>query len=329
MSDTLTTLPPAKEETVGSIMSTKIPTCRPHDTHENILQQLAGNHWDSIHDIYVVDANDKLVGYLSLQTLLQSKKSTYASTLMQQISFSLKPDDDQEKAVFLAVKDDIIRIPVIDEAGRFVGVVSAHALINVMHDEHLEDSLLTAGIHGKHSSITKLATSRIDLIVKTRAPWLLIGLTAALCLGFISSWFEESLTKTVAIAYFIPVVAYIADSVGTQSEAIAVRALATMKINYTIYLLKEILVGLMLGVLIGILGGIGAALIANSTTIGIVVALSLMVASTVASVLASLIPILFKIFGKDPALGSGPLATAFQDVISVLVYFSFAVALIG
>jgi magnesium transporter len=318
---------PFQPETVGSIMSTVIPTCSPHDTHKNIMQQLASKKWDNIDYIYVVDADDKLRGSIAMQILLQSENTSLASSMMQPIQLSLNPNDDQEKAVFLAVKDDVISIPVVNDSGHFLGVVDAYKIICVMHDEHIEDSLMTAGIH-KKSNITKLATSRIHMIVNARAPWLIVGLAAGLGLGFISSWFEESLTKTVAIAYFIPVVAYIADSVGTQSETIAVRALAVMRVNYALYLLKELAVGLMLGILVGVLGGLGAILIAKSAIIGLAVGLSLLVASTVASVLASLIPIIFKALGKDPALGSGPLATALQDVISVLVYFLFAVALI-
>lgn len=315
-------------ETVGSIMSTNIPTCRAHDTRENIMQILRSKEWDTIHDIYVIDANDKLHGSIPLNVLLQAKNHASATSLMRHVEFFINPDDDQEKAVFLALKNDVARIVVVDNMNHFLGVVTSHTMINVMHDEHIEDTLITAGIHGKQSEITKLATSRIALLVEARAPWLLMGLLAGLGLGLISSWFEASLTKTVAIAYFIPVVAYIADSVGTQSEAIAVRALATTKINYATYLLKELAVGIMLGIIVGLLGGAGAIFIAKSVTIGFVVGLSLLVASTIASVLASLIPIIFKALKKDPALGSGPLATALQDVISVLVYFLFAVTLI-
>lgn len=315
-------------ETAGSIMSINVPTCRPGDTQEDIMKQIAIRNWDTIRDIYVVNAEDKLEGFITLPTLLRSDAKIRAHTMMQSIKHLLNPSVDQEKAVFLAVKEDLVSIPVIDDDNRFLGVVTAHTIIDVMHDEHIEDMLLTAGIHSKNSNIVKLSTSRIGLIVKTRAPWLMVGLIAGLGLGLISSWFEASLTKTIALAYFIPVVAYIADSVGTQSEAITVRTLAVMKVNTAYYLLKEILVGLTLGLIIGLIGTFGAGIIAGDFRIGIVVGLSLFLASAVASVLASLIPIAFKTFGKDPALGSGPLATALQDMISIIIYFVFAVLLL-
>lgn len=263
-----------------------------------------------------------------MSNLLSAKNDTIAKKLMQPVDESLNPDDDQEKAVYLAIRDDKIAIPVVNKDGALIGAVTAHSIIDVMHDEHVEDTLITAGIRGKTSHIVKLVSERSILIVKTRAPWLMFGLAIGLGLGFISSLFEDALKDTVAIAYFIPVVAYIADSVGTQSEAIAVRALATIKINYWLYLIKEFLVGILLGAIVGALGGLGAALISKNSEIGFVVALALFVACTIAAVLASATPMIFKLFGKDPALGSGPLATALQDAISVTVYFSIAMWLL-
>ncbi len=315
-------------ETVSSIMSKNVPTCRPEDTQGTLMSIISSRKWLSVHNIYVLDEAGKLLGLIRIDRLLRSARKVTAEQMMTKPKVKLHPGDDQEKAVFEAIKNDIIAVPVTDESDHFVGVVTAWHIIDVMHDEHVEDALLTAGVHGKASHIVKLATERTFLIARSRAPWLIVGLAVGLGLGLISSFFEEKLAANVAIAYFIPVVAYIADSIGTQSEAIAIRALAVIKINKALYLAKELLVGGMLGALVGVLGGIGAALIAHSPSIGVAVGLSLFVASIVASVLAATIPIIFKALGKDPALGSGPLATALQDVVSILVYFMFATMLV-
>lgn len=315
-------------ETVNSIMSKDVPTCRANDTQSTLVSIIASRKWASVHNVYVLDDQEKLLGIVLIDKLLRAAKDAKASDIMHQPKAVLHPGDDQEKAVFAAIHNDIIAVPVTDEHDHFLGVVTAWSIIDVMHEEHAEDALMTAGIHGKASNIVKLATERTLLIVKNRAPWLIFGLVVGLGLGIISSFFEEQLQANVAIAYFIPVVAYIADSVGTQSEAIAVRALATLKINPTLYLFKELLVGAVLGTIMGLLGGIGAYLIAGSLTIGFAVGVSLLVASLIAAALASAIPMTFKALGKDPALGSGPLATAIQDVISIVVYFGFATILV-
>lgn len=197
-----------------------------------------------------------------------------------------------------------------------------------MHEEHLEDALLASGIRGSGSHILRLATSRYREVLKARAPWLVFGAAVGLGLGLIASMFEATLKESVAVAFFIPVVAYIADSVGTQAEAITVRALATLKIKSGTYMLRELIIGMLLGIMLGAIGLGGAWLISGSLRIGIVVGLSLFAASTIASVLASLIPIALQAMKIDPALGSGPIATALQDVISVLIYFLFALALL-
>ncbi|HEU4914425.1 MAG TPA: magnesium transporter [Candidatus Saccharimonadales bacterium] len=318
-------------ETIGNIMSLNIPAFTADTPLQDMLHHITKDSWDSIRTAYVVDAERRLLGIIDLASLIHHDRATKASELMRLPADVLHPNDDQEKAVFIAVKDNDAVLPVVNSEGILLGAVTARNIIGIMHAEHIEDALLASGIRKgrKGMQIARLASERTGLIVRMRTPWLIVGLAAGLGLGLVSSFFEESLQHTVALAYFIPVVAYIADSVGTQSEAITVRALATMKIRYHAYLLKELLVGMTLGALVGILGGIGAGLIGQSVALGIVVGLSLFTASTVAAVLAATIPMLFKARGKDPALGSGPLATAIQDLISVIIYFAFAVMLIG
>jgi magnesium transporter len=315
-------------ESAGSILSSRVLTTTPAHELKDILLAIAQDSWDDISYAYVLDTGKKLVGIVDLARFSKTNQNMRVGDFMTAPSVTLHPRADQEKAVLLAIEHDVMAVPVVDDAGHFLGAVIARQIMDVMHQEHLEDALLASGIRGRGSHILKLATSRYGAVINARAPWLIFGAIVGLGLGFISSLFEETLAKNVAIAYFVPVVAYIADSVGTQSEAITIRALATLKINRAAYMLRELVVGLVLGLLLGVLGGIGASLISHSAEIGLVVGLALFAASTIAAVLASFIPIVFKALGKDPALGSGPLATALQDVLSVLIYFVVAVALL-
>ena len=316
------------EETAGSILTKNVLTASPNQELKHIFQAITDESWDDIQYAYVVNDAHKLVGTVDLAKFSKTDASYSLQDLMAPPTVTISPHADQEKVVLVAVKNDMAAVPVVDKTGVFLGAVPAKKIIGVMHQEHLEDALLTSGIRGRGSHILKLATARYEVVIGSRAPWLIFGAAIGLGLGFISSLFERTLAENVAIAYFVPVVAYIADSVGTQSEAITVRALATLKINIFRYMVRELFVGLALGALLGGLGVIGASLISKSPEIGAVVGLSLFTASATAAIMASLIPIIFKKLGKDPALGSGPFATALQDVISVLVYFAFAVALL-
>ncbi len=312
-------------ESVGSLLSRNVVTTTPSHQLKDVLKAIVDSSWDDIQYAYVLDSDHKLVGVVDLARSPKTRMHAPIRELMTNPVVIERPEDDQERVVMLAVKGDATAVPVVDANGIFLGAVIARNIIDVMHQEHLEDALLSSGIRGHGSQILKLATSRYRVVIGSRAPWLIFGAAVGLGLGLISSFFEKTLAQNVALAYFVPVVAYIADSVGTQSEAITIRALATLKVNRLAYMLRELIVGLALGAILGVIGGIGAAFIGGSAKIGFVVAISLFAASTLASALAALIPIMFKALGKDPALGSGPLATALQDVISVLVYFLVAV----
>lgn len=313
--------------TIRGITSTELPTCRPEDTKADVLERLIGGTLESADTTYVLDRGI-LTGRIDVATLLQSEDGATASLLMEPAEARLRPDSDPERAVLLAITENRDEIPVVDEDGRLVGAVTSQSIIDTMHREHVEDMLLRAGIQKTGLRIADLASSRLRVAVRIRAPWLLFGLVVGLFLSVISSQFEATLQETVALAFFLPVVAYIADSAGTQSETIAIRAFAFTDVDFGSYLLRELLIGLVIGTMIGVLGGVGAAVIVNSPQLGVVVGLSLFVSSTIATFLASLIPIGFLLLEVDPALGSGPLATALQDVISIVIYFLFAIALL-
>lgn len=315
-------------ESVGSIMATNVLIAHPTQTLTDILHKIATETWDDIQYTFVVDSHNLLVGIVDMAQFARGHNSMQIRDFMTEPPATIRPNADQEKAVHIAIANDITAVPVVDKQGIFLGAVVAGKIIDVMHVEHLEDALLASGIRKRGSNILKLAKSRYTDVVATRAPWLIFGAIAGLGLGFIVSIFEETLAKNVAIAFFIPVVAYIADSVGAQSQTITVRALATLKLKRAHYIFRELVIGLMLGVILGGIGVLGATLISQSISVGLIVGLSLFAACTTASILASTIVLTLKALGKDPALGGGPIATAFQDIISVLIYFAFATTLL-
>ncbi len=311
-------------ETAGGLMVTQLPTAHRTNTVSEVVERISKKKWDDIYFVYVLTQDGKLIGLVPLTILLASPKTKTMDELMIKPLLTLTPETDQEKVVIEAIKLDIEQVPVVDHEDKFLGVVVADRIIDVLHDEHLEDFLRSSGIRGKGSHILELAGGRLIHAVQSRIPWLLVGLGIGLGLSLVSSRFEGSLQKNIALAYFIPVIAYVADSVGTQSETIFIRASTVLKLNLFTYLLKEFFIGSTIGVVLGIIGGIGGALISQSISIGLVVGVSLFCAITVSAVLACVTPICFTALKKDPALGSGPLTTAIQDLISITIYFLVA-----
>lgn len=181
-----------------------------------------------------------------------------------------------------------------------------------------------------HNSLMKaeLVTARFFDLIKIRLPWLIVGLGGGLLASIIVSRFETSLKENIALAFFIPVVAYMSDSVGTQTETIFIRALTDLKFSIPKYVVRELFVGGLLGLILGSITGVFATILSGSSIVGWVVGLSLFLSMTTATVLACVTPLVLKYFDKDPAAGSGPVSTAIQDVVSLTIYFLVAQALL-
>lgn len=177
-----------------------------------------------------------------------------------------------------------------------------------------------------HDSLMKaeLVNARFWDLIKIRFPWLVIGLVGGFLASLVVSHFEVSLRETVALAFFIPAIAYMSDAIGTQTETVFIRALSNLKFNIGKYIVREIIVGATLGSVFGFLTGVFAYFLANSVLVGITVGLSLFLSMTIATGLACITPIILRGFKQDPAVGSGPFTTAVQDIVSLTIYFLVA-----
>jgi magnesium transporter len=158
-------------------------------------------------------------------------------------------------------------------------------------------------------------------------PWLLLGLVGAMLSAVIVGSFEEQLSTQVLIAFFIPAVVYMADAVGTQTEVVMIRGLAA-GISLRRVLRREALTGLVMGVIVGAAFFLFALAGWGETDVAIAVALALVASCSIATVVAMALPALFQRLGKDPAFGSGPLATVIQDVLTIVVYFAIVSAIV-
>jgi magnesium transporter len=164
----------------------------------------------------------------------------------------------------------------------------------------------------------------VNHLIEHRIPWLLVGLLGGLLATLVVSKYEEILASDVRLAFFIPIIVYLSDAVGTQTETIYVRALSKKKLSFWKYILKESFVGMGLGLISGAVLGVFANHWLKSYAIGLTIGLTMLINLTLAPVLAVVIPNLIYKRHIDPALGSGPVATIIQDLISLVVYFLVA-----
>lgn len=161
---------------------------------------------------------------------------------------------------------------------------------------------------------------RMGRLIKMRLPWLMVGLVIGMAGSILMAQFEKLLSQNISLAFFVPIIVYMSDAVGTQTETIFVRDLAGKKVHFGKYLAKEIILGgymgLVLGTGIGLLAWWWLGQIKVALTVGIAMAINVTVAPIVALVVAE---VLFK-RRADPAVGAGPFTTVVQDVFSLMVY---------
>jgi magnesium transporter len=232
-----------------------------------------------------------------------------------------------EQVALTAINHNLKAVPVVDlSTGRLLGVVTPDKIRDILHYGRISDALAHAGTTNFEDPQNSLLSGTPLLHIRKRLPWLILGLLGGLLAASIVQGFEDALAAHVLIVAFIPLVVYLADAVGSQTEIIFVRAIAldpelSKFARFRRYFMREVIVSGTLATILGILvGGItswwfGAPELVSLLFTAILATLML------AMVVALVIPFLATKLKYDPALTSGPVATVIRDVMTLWVYF--------
>jgi len=313
--------PMRRHETVGSHVVASAAHARPEDSAAAVLQRLAEEKPASVELVLVVDQHGRLAGVVPLSKLFangpQARLREIASTTFP----SVTADTDQERAASLALHHGIDALPVVDADGRALGVMPSQALLQVLRREHVEDLHVLAGIQREASKARHAIEDPPLRRARHRLPWLAAGLVGSALATAAMAGFESTLSRSLAVAFFVPGIVYLADAIGTQSEAIAVRGLSLTRAGIAHLLVGELRTGMLLGAILGLVSFFPIWLVFGEARLAGAVATAILAAGTVAAGLGMALPWWLARGGRDPALGSGPLATVIQDVVTLLVYF--------
>lgn len=278
--------------------------------------------------LYVVGADGRLTGSVGLKQLFQASDETPLRSLARSIPAAALAGMDQEHVAALAAHHGMSDVPVVDEQGRFLGIVPASVLIRVVRQEHVEDMHKLAGIIHE----VNYAAHAFELSpwrrVRGRLPWLVVGLAGSGVAASVMAAFEQTLAANLTVAFFVPVIVYLADAIGTQTEAVAIRGLSLSHAPLTSNLVRELSAGLLIGLALAALAAPCIAIAFGDWRLAAAVSLSIVVAGGVASTIGLALPWALSHAGFDPAFGSGPVATVIQDVLSLIVYFSIVAVLL-
>ena len=310
-------------ETAGGIMTTDFVALNAEINAEQAIHLLRQRVKPGpIHYVYVVDNEQRLLGVLMLKKLLVSEPDIRLKDIMNEDIVSVRSSLDQEEVARLVSKYDLLAIPVVDERDHLIGVVTVDDIIDVLKEEATEDIFKLGGTDDEE--LSKKSTLNVS---RVRLPWLVVTLFEGIICAALIRFFQFTLERTIALAFFIPVIMGMGGNIGIQSSTIVVRGLATVRISLSQIgnvLFKEIRVGLIMGLVCGSVVALIAYLLEKTLLLGMVVGISMFIAITVAATMGSLIPLIFKRLKVDPAVASGPFITSSNDIVGILIYFSLA-----
>ncbi len=321
----LDTLPAALDR-ASSHATTSVPIAGPHETVGAVRERLIGRTYDTVADIPVcVDRH--LVGMVQIEALLAADHEVAVSTLMDPEPARISPHADQEIAAWTMLGHGEVALAVVDDDGALLGVIPPKRMLRVLLQEHEEDIARFSGLLANSSRARIASEERIAQRLIHRLPWLAIGLIGAMLSAWLVGSAEEQLARTVQLAFFLPAIVYMADAVGTQTETLAVRGLS-VGVPIRRFVGKELATGVLIGGLIAAVFFPFCVWTFNDFSLAVVVSLSLFASCVVAAAVALVLPWILGRLHRDPAFGSGPLATVVQDLLSIAIYLALAATIV-
>jgi len=314
-------------QTAAAHISREVPVAAPQTTARDIRAYLQSRQFESVADIAVCESG-KLLGLIRIEDVLAAAGETRAQELMDNDPPAVHPGADQELAAWKAVRHGESSLAVVDDSGGFIGLIPPRRLISVFLHEHEEDMARLGGYLRGTSAARSASEEPILRRFWHKLPWLALGLLGAILAADIVAAFEGKLQENVMLAFFIPGIVYLADAVGTQTETVVIRGLS-VGVGIRRFALREIVTGFLVGLVLAAAFFPIALWRWGDSEVALSVSLSLLAACSIATAVAMTLPALFQAIGRDPAFGSGPLATVIQDLLSIVIYLSISTLLVG
>jgi magnesium transporter len=315
------------EYTAGRLMQSDFVKAPPFWTVGQMIDYLRAHDDlpEQFYDIIIVDPAARPVGKVPLGVLLGARRPVTLESLMADDFRILHAEDPQEDVAYAFNQYHLVSAPVVDDAGRVVGVITIDDAMEALDDEAEEDILRLGGVGDEEIS------DNVWEITRRRFPWLAVNLVTAILASMVIGIFEDTIAQIVALAVLMPIVASMGGNAGTQSLTVAVRALATRDLtstNATRVIGREITVGLINGIGFALVMGLVAWGWFGQPLIGVVIAAAMVVNLVAAALSGILVPIALERVGADPALASGTFVTTVTDVVGFFAFLGLAAAVL-
>lgn len=316
-----------QEGSAGSIMTVEYTSLRKDMSVYEAIAHLRdkGHDSETLYSCYVIDPSRKLLGIVTLRTLLLSEDELCISDLMETSIVSVSTDQDVEEVADLFGKYDFITLPVVDSEKRLLGIITVDDIIDVILEEDTEDFERMAGT--KPSDKPYLKTSVWEL-AKNRMGWLTVLMLSGILTGYVLTVFEDAFMVIPVLVTFIPMLTDTGGNSGAQSSTLIIRGMVLNEIrtaDLPKVIFKEFKVSLMAGSFLALITYLRLILTyPEKPLMVLVVSLSIFATVMVAKIIGALLPFFAKLIKADPAIMAAPMITTIVDASSLMIYFYLA-----
>lgn len=323
-----------QENSVGRIMTPDYIAAKAHWSVAQVLNHIRmyGRDSETIDVIYIIDKEGKLLDDFRIREFLLVSPDTMVENLMDHRFVSLHVNDEQEEAVQVFRLENRVALPVLDDAGVMLGIVTIDDMLWILNEEHTEDIQKIGGTEALDEPYLDMPLMRL---IKKRVGWLIILFIGEMLTASVMAYFEDEIAKAVVLAMFIPLIISSGGNSGSQASTLIIQAMALGELTIKDWwrvMRREILSGVMLGSVLGLIGFV-RILVWNSffhtygdhtVLIGLTLGVSLIGVVLWGTLSGSMLPLILKRAGADPASSSAPFVATLVDVTGLLIYFSVA-----
>lgn len=321
------------EGTAGALMTTDYVELDAEMTVAEAIERIreVAEDVETIYYAYAVSPEGSLRGVVSLRSLVLSKPDKSIAELMDtEHLVTVHGGADQSEVTQAIAKYDLLAVPVVDDAGRLLGIITVDDTIDAAEEDNTEEVQRMSGVTPLEDSYLKAGFFQM---IRSRAVWLVILLLGEMLTSSVMSHFEETLQSVIALTFFMPLIISAGGNTGSQSTGLLIRALTlgevmpkdTLQVAY-----REVVSGLVLGIILAAIGAVRVLFWPGlGGQVALVVGLSLTCVVAFAALVGGLMPIAVKKVGLDPAVASTPLVATLVDVVGLLLYCLIAQAILG
>ncbi len=317
-----------EEDSAGGLMIPHVIAFQGTMTADEAIDILRNSHPDeeTAYYLFVTDADERLVGVVSLRQLVIAAPTTRLETFMNHDLITVGVDADQEECARVLSKYDLLALPIVDDDQRLVGVITADDVIDVLEEEATEDIYHLANVSAEEDVYDSVFTAS-----RRRLIWLMVNLPTAVLAAWVVSFFEGTIAQVALLAVFAPMITGMGGNAGIQTLTVIVRSIALGQLDVRDArrtLGRETLVGIINGLCFGILVGIIGYVWRGEPVLGLIAGAAMLANMVIAAIAGTVVPMFLKYIQADPALASGVIVTTFTDVTGATAFYGLATIMI-